>query len=926
MLAPPRFPDDDTVEDDDDDKTTLASRFSLKRIPSVPMLPPLPSYSTFRLWNPKRASYRRERGWLDEEAVAIGGQMLVSVRQRPGSGSGWAGQHPPVLPPVGHRAMRQGLKSMAQGKQQPKQQQQQQPPAPPRHLEDVKQQPTITDYDYVYDKHDQPHQPQQQTEEELAMPAMPGAVHDGGSGATEDFVRPAAAVLARHPTRTDSELRDILRSTEQRLRDGDRSRSRSPEKRTPHGSPTKTSTPRSTPGGRGAARQGAHHNGSPVKYGGVTYSASGSGGMGAREGSAASIGSAANSLIAHATEELQLPGGMGSPSRLRGHEWLAGDDAILQLTTPQMQQQQQRDDMERALQQQYLQQQQQQQQLQNASPQRSSPQRDRSQRRRSTDSDASSSLSTLYSVGDEVDDASIQAVVEGPDDPFVDRRGIPVLAPLRRTMTVSSETLSRHVDHSAMPSVHHQSPPLRNPQRLQQGHQTHKSLDAQRFAGALQPPSQQQQQRGTEDVRPKSAMYAGYTSPLVSESSFTDMSVDSTTLSASSEDTITADDDEGFDVMAATPVRRRGSDASSSPFSEHDIVNMIIAAQSPKKSKNARALPTPPGLPTVVAPDGSIIPTALSPPPKSLARTLSLQRGTSLVRKASVTSSAYSNTNNNNNNNNDNTLTASRSGGGVGVNGLSVSNTVAELRRMNSLVSNTSNNSLTSAAASAATETPVLLPNLSDGRLPQLQSVRNAPRMGTKQYLNVGSSSASGKKSSIGKPGGPRPKKGGGHVRAHTTTTVAVAVTSSTTPERPAKDPRRSLGNVGSLVERYQKREVVVTAAEKELDNGKENAGLGISRAPSTRQAAALQESSRRRGGTPTRESSPSAPSPSRAGTGKKKNVLLKNPVVAELAAAEQRRHSKDKRGSVDSLGLYDQDGFLLPSPERELTKKLLRM
>lgn len=36
----------------------FSSRLSLKRIPSAPVLPPLPSYSTFRLFNPSRSYYR----------------------------------------------------------------------------------------------------------------------------------------------------------------------------------------------------------------------------------------------------------------------------------------------------------------------------------------------------------------------------------------------------------------------------------------------------------------------------------------------------------------------------------------------------------------------------------------------------------------------------------------------------------------------------------------------------------------------------------------------------------------------------------------------------------------------------------------------------------------------------------------------------
>ncbi|OAA71477.1 hypothetical protein ISF_02028 [Cordyceps fumosorosea ARSEF 2679] len=905
------------LSDLNDDDGTMLGRFSAIRIPSLPVLPSLPSlpmlpsYGSLRRYHTSRRSYRRDKAWLDdEEAIEIGRVVAATYKPRPGSGSGWAGQkNPPALQPVGHKAMMQGVGVIGQEQNQ----RQQRLPDYQQHYQQQRQQqqqqnstqqwPSNNHYANLYDQDEK----SRHVEEEQSMPKKPSAVYSGDGAAAAPakggFTRPAGAVLARHPTCTDSDLRTILRSTEQRLRDGDRNRSRSPEKiATPQDSPTKT--PRSV---RSQQQHHQPHSGSPTRIPG-----SASGGMGARDGSATSISSAANSLIAHATEELELPGGMGSPSRLRGREWLPGDDAILQLTTPGLQQED--DEVEAAYiahrdsaqseyqkkiqqyqQQLQLYQQQQQQQQQYANSQRSpqrSPQREREQRRRSVDSDASSSLSTLYSVGDEVDDASIQAVVEGPDDAFVERNGVSELAPLRRTMTVSSDTLARHIDHDTMPPLYCIPPRKQSlsQQKQHSYHRMHKSLDGPRFAGALQPPLRD---RAEEIVRPKSATMASPQLSL-SESSYTDMSVDSTTMSLSSDGTITGEtgetEVEALEMVEemTTPVkhdRRRDSDVSSSPFSEADIVNMIIAAQSPKRQTTTkRALPVPPIL--MPPADGSITPTPLSPPPKSVARTASM-RNAAVARQLSVTSSYYSNNDGNGNKNtSNNNNSINRNNGSVSrgpLANLSVATSVAELRRMNSLISIASNHSLTSITAAASVESMVepLRTGLSD------TTHLHGPRMGNRQYLNVGSPSrldaVGGVRKTVVRPGGPRPKKSG-PARSNTTTAAAAA------PERPAKNPRRSLGNVRAPP-------ALLASPEKESqDSGKENAGLGISH---------VQE----------RRYEPYVP-PVKS---------MRNPMVAELVAAAERR-GDGKRGSVDSLGLYDKDGFLLPSPEREMHKKLLRM
>ncbi|KAG6014205.1 hypothetical protein E4U43_006832 [Claviceps pusilla] len=212
-------------------------------------------------------------------------------------------------------------------------------------------------------------------------------------------------------TMTDVGLRDILRSTDQRLREGV---SRSPVKKTNAaespargtGTPVKTTTtttttpqsrrsgstrhqrrpsratptPTPTPSphkGPGSHLPGPHLPGPHLPHLHTSPT----------RASVTSVGSAANSLIAEATERLELPGGMASPSRLQGREWggPSGSSDTRLLQTP------------------------------SRSPGREGPLLQRSShslggdakqgsrspdKRQSACSDQSSSLSTLYSVGE----------------------------------------------------------------------------------------------------------------------------------------------------------------------------------------------------------------------------------------------------------------------------------------------------------------------------------------------------------------------------------------------------------------------------------------------------------------------------------------------------------------------------------------------
>lgn len=207
------------------------------------------------------------------------------------------------------------------------------------------------------------------------------------------------------PCATETDLRDILASTEQRLRDGT---SRSPDKRmTPSRSGRGALLGRMTP--------------SPSKRNVTSTPNSPSKKVISRDGSTSSLGSAANSLIKAATEELELEiAGGGSPRR---RDW---------------------------------------------EPLRSRPEEEHTRRRSSsTNSDASSSLSTLYSVGEPEDRdhqapaAAATGVAVAPrngDDPFFDtpggqQRTLHIMGPrpLRRSKTVNVAPRAM-TDESAIPA------------------------------------------------------------------------------------------------------------------------------------------------------------------------------------------------------------------------------------------------------------------------------------------------------------------------------------------------------------------------------------------------------------------------------------------------------------------------------------------
>jgi hypothetical protein len=267
-------------------------------------------------------------------------------------------------------------------------------------------------------------------------------------------------------SKTDPSLKSILRSTDLRL--SQRS-SRSPVKASEPSavkvSPTK-STCSSRTGASGRSGHGWRASGSPSKRGGSF--------AGSRNNSTSSIGSAANSLILAATQELELPGGTSSPSKARSVHWEQDQPQVVnrsperaKYTTSLTQSPQRQSPQRQSPQRQSPQRQ----TAQRHSPQRQSPQmmkmmppnvqmqaphmkfpqmqhpqlvfpqmqrpsishvqqqhssKKSSERRMSVDSDKSSSLSTLYSTNEPEEEERPRQQQQQQiqdDDPFVERGG-----------------------------------------------------------------------------------------------------------------------------------------------------------------------------------------------------------------------------------------------------------------------------------------------------------------------------------------------------------------------------------------------------------------------------------------------------------------------------------------------------------------------
>ncbi|KAK7432440.1 hypothetical protein QQZ08_001005 [Neonectria magnoliae] len=620
------------------------------------------------------------------------------------------------------------------------------------------------------------------------------------------------------PWQTDSDLHSILRSTELRLRDG-----RSPVK-TPSSSPVKGGSPVKTPHSqKSISSQGSVKSAGTVGTVRITKMSISPGKRAtihampvhahSRKASINTIGSAAQSLIAEAAQELVLPGGLSSPSRLRGQQWEPQKDKHL-------------------------------------SPQGRS-------RSKSLESDQSSSLSTVYSVGEQEETREEQHRSKKGTyqtyDPFVENslRGLAPKPALFGPRSLKKHGQKLSVSISSQPPSNAIRPQLR---------QT--SVSTQAVGGppllsiVLDPP--------TDPSPIKSDYFSNYgydglalAFPLSpSMTSFVAPSI--TTATDSDADTIGPEANETPNLDQGLPQTNRNSVATldptspstvtSEPFDEQDMLTLLLSSSAPR-----RALPEPPRHFNHI--DESIMPTPLSPRPRrdfsqQLRKLSTASNVSSLYEEESVVDDPAAVSTGSPSRRS--TLRSLRSpppgppprvDSTVGAGSMSVGNSVAELRRMNSMVSSYS-------VASVASSL------YSKGDSPTLPELRNSPprsssrtnNMGRQKYLSLGISP---------------PKKNAG-------------------AGRPLLTSRGSLG---------------VRFCEDDFDGGKENVGPDF-RSPRldvSIPSGGLREA--RRSSNLGRDS------------------LITS--LSKLGTVDELGIDQHHRGSVESIGMYDNEGFLKSSPER---------
>lgn len=821
------------------DGSAWSSRMSLT-LPVLPPMGPEPTQITPR-------GRKRSRSWVNEEDARGRSAARKSWRDSWSLVAGWFGKTPTV-PDLhaledgtvsGHQQQRRIASSSApctpQRRQVPESHES---PIQQSQRQDQEQTPTKkqalkqpSEGRIEVKKRDARSQQQHQSQASPSQPRVTFQDEPKRSPVrkpSQAYVRPAAE---------GTDLNNILTMTEQRLQSGT---GLSPSKTTPRTSPAKRSpvkTPRTY-------RSVSRNSPSPVKKtspGPQPMDPSSE----SRNASVTSVCSAANSLLAEAAQELVLPGGASSPSKLKGREWAATDSP---------------ETIER-------------------------PANAQLRYRKSMESDASSSLSTLYSAGEPEEyqqrqDEGLALRNAGGFDPFVessDKRSSSWEAKKlaedprafkRRTQAIGvAEPESSPVCSSACPS------PLRPVSTINKPSGNEDTVVSPNKTIVLQPPTPQRY----ESVEPKGTYLEDQgdgRSRQISESSMESVSVHTDdseetelpVLESSARKARGGFRTEGDDSSASsrtsspsTPVRKRRTtaDMSSSPYSEEDILSLLLDSAGPK-----RALPLPP--PRVEGAD-DLGPTQLSPRPRSKPRLCSR-----IVSAESASSSNYDQF----------SLAAEDEDTFDPViiapspQTLNVTNTISELRRMNSMISNYS-------AASTALgefESPVL-PHLRGGVFPSTAR-QSRVSMGKKSYLSIGDYS---------------PKK----------KTVA--------QQHQRTNSKKSLKGKN----------------EEENNSGKENEGRGFkasrvgSENGSPAMSGALRESRRTSGvRTPVKSAAALARENSARGspTPRTRERKRLNP-VEQLAAGEKKM--SPRRKSIDSLGLYDKDGFLVGSPERE---RCLRM
>lgn len=499
----------------------------------------------------------------------------------------------------------------------------------------------------------------------------------------DDLARGRIRVPAQahmRPSITDSELRGILWNTEQRLRTG--SKSASPTK-TPRSSPVKAS-PSKTPKSYKSVASSVRTDGT-VRIQRITSSPSKRATIhmqlpytSSRQASFSSVGSADNSFIAEATQELEQPGGLSSPSKGKGQQWQRDDNKL--------------------------------------------PEEERS-RSKSLDSDHSSTLSTLYSVGEPEEKRSEPS----ENDPFIEKdparnsswEGKPLFGP---------RSLKRR-PYTTITS----SSPTKNTER--QSHFRGTSVSTQAVGGPslsiiLQPPPPEQDY--AEERTPRGERIALAFPVSDSATSMVTPSV-TTATSDGEEDSLLGGSMRIRDTpkLEWLPPRNRASlilnpvspsTVPSSPYDEGDMMSLLLSSGGP-------TLPEPPLHTSHV--DEDVLPTPLSPIPQ---RILSQQ-----VRQISDTTKSSSNYEADTSSDPGAVSTGSPSKRST-IRSLrdppphgSVGSAIVELRRMNSMVSSYSVTSLTSTVPTE-NDSPTL-PILRGGGFATAST-----RSSRHNYLNLGTS------------------------------------------------------------------------------------------------------------------------------------------------------------------------------------------
>jgi hypothetical protein len=764
-----------------------------------PVLPPLPTYNSFTFFggNAKRG---RSSSWVEEDKFH-GPRVSRSRRDSLFSRDGWLGRTPtiPTLMTDDGLEKAQDSQELEQGIKFQKRQS----------VETLKPSKTAP---------------------ELPVPE---------EEAQTSPVRAPSRARVRASV-TDTDLRDILRSTEQRLRDGT---SRSPSKNSRSSptkrSPQKISSVRSTPRKNSPTKTPHSHKTmssedstnttgtvrisrippSPTKRATIHVVPTDAQ---SRQVSISSIGSAANSLIAEATQELVLPGGLSSPSRMRGRQWDAPEDPSPEKQIPQKQ-----------------------------SSQTQSAKEDSPDRRASQDSQASSSLSTLYSANDPEE--------KDQPDPFIERKTPGVMSSESRGSLFGNRASHKRGRNLSISIPGGQSI-FNTTGQLRPSFVSTQAVGGLPISSYLQPPPERFQRNDTYHSRDQDGIALAF--PV--SNSYTSILTPSVTTTEG-DSTLTLGDrmsespkpevlervrpllQENIHSVATVP---SPSTMTSSPFDEQDMLSLLMGT-APK-----RALPEPPK--HIAQVDQIVMPKPVSPMPRrefsqhlrqmsSTANTIyhdeppmdspsAISTGSPLRRSISRSKKDMPNL-------------APPTVPSMG----SLGNSIMELRRMNSMVSSYSGNSLASSVNEPDSPTLPMLNLTSSFSRRTINPVTPRVSMsGRQNYLNLGSPN----KNSSGSVVPPM-------------------------PTRPLPQSRSNRSNLG------------VEIREDDIDEGKEN------QEPSST-SSGLRETRRSTNmGRDTRDLS-RASSKTKLGT------------VSELIA-ESKRDSKRK--SVESIGLYDADGFLKSSP-----------